>query len=332
MSLTFLDFCAGIGGGRLGLELNDFKCVGFSEIDKEAIRTYKSFFDTKNELELGDLTKLDSKNLPNFDLLISGFPCQTFSIVGKREGLKDSNKGQIIFHLSKILQEKQPKYFILENVKGLINHNKGATLRTILELLQSCNYNVSYKLLNSLDFNLPQSRERIYFVGIRKDLESRFYFDTQILQDSNFANIKDFLSPNNENLFRKNTESYNTFLRYIENKYNKNRVNLEQILSQDFLVIDTRQSDLRIYKNKIPTLRRDRQGLLYVYNKELYKLSGLEALKLQGFYKLDNLEQKIINLKTSDILRQCGNAMSVNVIESIAGNIFYTKNEKVANG
>ncbi|MWV61628.1 DNA (cytosine-5-)-methyltransferase [Helicobacter saguini] len=330
--MTFLDFCAGIGGGRLGLELNDFKCVGFSEIDKEAIRTYKSFFDTKNELELGDLTKLDSKNLPNFDLLISGFPCQTFSIVGKREGLKDSNKGQIIFHLSKILQEKQPKYFILENVKGLINHNKGATLRTILELLQSCNYNVSYKLLNSLDFNLPQSRERIYFVGIRKDLESRFYFDTQILQDSNFANIKDFLSPNNENLFRKNTESYNTFLRYIENKYNKNRVNLEQILSQDFLVIDTRQSDLRIYKNKIPTLRRDRQGLLYVYNKELYKLSGLEALKLQGFYKLDNLEQKIINLKTSDILRQCGNAMSVNVIESIAGNIFYTKNEKVANG
>lgn len=329
MALTFFDFCSGIGGGRLGLELNGFKCLGFSEIDKEAIITYKNFFDTTNELELGDLTKLDSKNLPNFDLLISGFPCQTFSIVGKREGLENANKGQIIFYLSKILKVKQPKYFILENVKGLINHNKGQTLKTIVDLLESCNYNVSYKLLNSLNFGLPQSRERVYFVGIRKDLEYRFYFN---MQNSKISNLKNFLTPNNENLFIKNIESYNTFLRYIENKYNKNRVDLTQILSQDFLVVDTRQSDLRLYKNKIPTLRRDRQGLMYVYKNNLYKLSALEALKLQGFYKLDNLESKIINLKTSDILRQCGNAMSVNVIEYIAGNIFYSKDKKVANG
>ena len=94
-NLTFIDFCSGIGGGRLGLEQNGLKCIGFSEIDKEAIITYKRFFDTANGSEFGDLTKIEPSNLPNFDLLISGFPCQTFSIVGKRAGLDDEIKGQI---------------------------------------------------------------------------------------------------------------------------------------------------------------------------------------------------------------------------------------------
>ena len=86
--MTFIDFCSGIGGGRLGLELNGFKCLGFSEIDKAAIKTYKSFFNVNNEIEFGDLTHINPESLPNFDVLISGFPCQSFSIVGKREGLK----------------------------------------------------------------------------------------------------------------------------------------------------------------------------------------------------------------------------------------------------
>ncbi|RAX57719.1 DNA (cytosine-5-)-methyltransferase [Helicobacter monodelphidis] len=330
--MTFIDFCSGIGGGRLGLELNGFQCLGFSEIDKEAIKTYKSFFDTTNELELGDLTNINPYNLPDFDLLISGFPCQTFSIVGKREGLENLDKGQIIFYLSKILAIKQPSYFILENVKGLMSHNKGETLKIILELLESCGYNVSHQLLNTLDFDLPQSRERVYFVGIRKDLGIKFSFETKIFQDSKIQ-IKDFLNPSNENIFDNNVESYKTFLKYINNKYNINRINLDELLKYDFLIIDTRQSDLRIYKNKIPTLRRDRQGLLYVFNGVLYKLSALEALALQGFNKLPNLQNKIKNLKTSDILRQAGNAMSVNVIEDIASNILKMITKKdVPNG
>ncbi|HEF3568024.1 TPA: DNA (cytosine-5-)-methyltransferase, partial [Campylobacter upsaliensis] len=135
--MTFIDFCSGIGGGRLGLELCGFKCLGFSEIDKQAIKTYKAFFDTSNELELGDLTQINPQNLPNFDLLISGFPCQSFSIVGKREGLKNKEKGQIIFYLAEILRVKKPSFFILENVKGLLNHNKGQTLKEILKILKS---------------------------------------------------------------------------------------------------------------------------------------------------------------------------------------------------
>ncbi|MBC5857122.1 DNA (cytosine-5-)-methyltransferase [Campylobacter jejuni] len=311
--MKFIDFCSGIGGGRLGLEKAGFTCIAFSEIDKAAIKTYKRLFDTKNELELGDLTKINPEILPDFDLLISGFPCQSFSIVGKREGLDNKEKGQIIFYLADILKIKQPNFFILENVKGLLNHNKGQTFQKILELLKSLDYEVSTKLLNSLDFSLAQSRERVYFIGIKKSLNKIFKFD---FKEKKKPNIKDFLNPSDENILNKN--KYETFLRYLQNKYNKNRFSLEELLKNNFLILDTRQSDLRCYQDKIPTLRRDRQGILYVYNKNFYILSKIEALKLQGFGKINNLEDKIKNIKQSDILRQCGNAMSVNVIESIA--------------
>lgn len=319
--MTFIDFCSGIGGGRLGLELNGLKCLGFSEIDKEAIRTYKSFFDTQSEIEFGDLTKINPISLPNFDLLISGFPCQSFSIVGKREGLENKEKGQIIFYLAEILKAKKPQAFILENVKGLVNHNKGETLKEILRLLESCGYNVSFKVLNSLDFGLAHSRERIYFVGLKTNSKKSFSFEIKSDFVTKEARLQDFLKPQKENIFSTDSASYQTFLKFLENKYNRSKFNLQEILKQDFLVLDTRQSDLRLYKNKIPTLRRDRQGLFYVYQNNLYKLSALEALNLQGFNKIKNLNEKIENLKTSDILRQCGNAMSVNVIEYIANTL-----------
>lgn len=315
--LSFIDFCSGIGGGRLGLEQNGFRCIGFSEIDKEAIQTYQSLFDAKDP-NLGDLTQIYPEKLPNFDVMISGFPCQSFSIVGKREGLQNEEKGQIIYYLAKILRVKKPRFFILENVKGIINHDKGKTLKVVLEILEKCDYNVSYKVLNSYDFYLPQKRERVYFIGFRKDLNQSFDFSKiQPQCKQNITKIQDFLTPSDDNLFE-GTSSYETFLRYLNNKYNLNRFNLESLLQEDFLILDTRQSDLRIYKNATPTLRRDRQGILYVYNKKLYKLKSIEALRLQGFGIIKNLKEKIQPLKDADILRQCGNAMSVNVIDCLA--------------
>ena len=314
--MTFVDFCAGIGGGRLELTLNGFECLGFSEIDKEAIKTYKYFFDTSKELEFGDLTQLNPKSLPDFDLIISGFPCQSFSIVGKRAGLDDANKGQIIFHLAQILKTKQPKFFIFENVKGLINHDKGRTFKIINELLQQCGYAVQSKLLNTQNFDLPQMRERIYFVGFRKDLQIKADFFKPLTNGGGGCkSLKEFLNPSPENKF---DTANPTFIKYLNNKYNKNRIQLDEILKRDFLIIDTRQSDLRIYENKSPTLRRDRQGLLYSFKGEIYKLNALEALKLQGFGELENLKSKIKDLKSSDLLRQSGNAMSVNVIKALA--------------
>lgn len=323
--MTFLDFCSGIGGGRLGLERNGFKCLGFSEIDIEAIKTYKTFYDTTEELELGDLTKIVPELLPDFDLLISGFPCQSFSIVGKREGLNNTTKGQIIYYLANILKAKQPSYFILENVKGLINHDKGKTMRIILEILDQCGYNVSWQLINSLDYGLAQSRERVYFIGIRKDLGKKFYFEEKpLFQIQQVPNIKNFLFPSKTNVFDEHSEPYYCFLKYLQNKYNQKKhgnICISNYLTNDYLVLDTRQSDLRLYRNKIPTLRRDRQGIYYVFKGRLHRISGKEALYFQGFDKVPNLEEKIKHLRQSDILRQCGNAMSVNVIESLAKQI-----------
>lgn len=312
---TFMDFCSGIGGGRLGLEQNGFSCLGYSEIDKNAIHTYKSLYG--DELFLGDLTQIDMQSLPIFDLLISGFPCQTFSIVGKRCGLDDIDKGQIIFHLANIMSKKQPKYFILENVKGLINHDKGKTLETVLKLLNSIGYNVQYKLLNSMQFGVPQMRERVYFVGIKKELSTQNNFTFPKEQEQE-CDLSKFLCDDREDfIFKKNVKSYETFLRYLNNKYNKDKYSLEKILSEEFLVLDTRQSDLRLYRNKVPTIRRGRQGILYVKNGILRKLSGLEALLLQGFekkYAFDAIKHQT----NSHLLAQAGNAMTVHVIDAIA--------------
>ncbi len=170
------------------------------------------------------------------------------------------------------------------------------------------------KLLNTQNFDLPQMRERIYFVGFRKDLQIKADFFKPLTNEGYCKSLKEFLNPSPENKF---DTANPTFIKYLNNKYNKNRIQLDEILKRDFLIIDTRQSNLRIYENKCPTLRRDRQGLLYSFKGEIYKLNALEALKLQGFGELENLKSKIKDLKTSDILRQCGNAMSVNVIKAL---------------
>lgn len=323
--MTFIDFCAGIGGGRLGLELNGFQCIGYSEIDKNAVKTYKKLHNTENEINFGDITQINPVLLPNFDLLIAGFPCQTFSIVGKREGLKNNKEGQIIYYLADILRIKQPQYFILENVKGLVNHNSGKTFQEVLKLLEYAGYNVYFDVINSINF-LPHSRERIYFIGIKHNARIKYsYSELNNILFSNISkteyNLKTFLNPTEENLFTEASASYKTFLKYLNNNYNKGKFCINELLQKDYLIIDIRQSDLRLYENKVPTLRRNRQGILYVYKNQFYTLGALDALRLQGFDKINNLENKIIDLKKQDILKQCGNAMSVNVIENLAFNL-----------
>lgn len=323
--MTFIDFCAGIGGGRLGLELNGLQCIGYSEIDKEAIKTYQKLHDAEHEINFGDITQIQPVLLPDFDLLIAGFPCQTFSIVGKREGLNNQKEGQLIYYIADILKIKQPQYFILENVKGLVHHNNGKTLQEILKLLENTGYNVYFDVINSINF-LPQSRERIYFIGIRYDIQIQYSsFELNNVLFGTISSVeyhlKTFLNPTDENLFTDNSPSYKTFLKYLDNKYNEGKFSINELLQKDYLIIDTRQSDLRLYENRVPTLRRNRQGILYVYKNQFYTLSALEALRLQGFGKIKNLEHKIIGLKKQDILRQCGNAMSVNVIENLTYNL-----------
>lgn len=314
-NMKFIDLCAGVGAGRLGLEANGLKCIGYSEIDKDAEYTYRALHG--EEPALGDLTQINTETLPNFDFLIGGFPCQTFSIVGKRCGLEDDDRGQIIYHIARILKESSSSYFILENVKGLVNHDKGRTFEIVLNLLKDLDYEVHSSVLNSLDYGVPQMRERIYLVGIKKELvkkDKSFSFPEKTERDYNIAN---FLSDDrDEFIFDNSNKTYETFEKYLKNKYNYGKYNLTELLKEDYLVLDTRQSDLRIYKQKVPTLRRGRQGILYVKNGQLRKLSGYEAFLLQGFDK--DLALKASKEQTNGkLLAQAGNAMTINVIESL---------------
>ena len=316
--MKFIDFCAGIGGSRLGLEKLGMECLGFSEIDKNAENTYRHFFGN-NEINYGDLMKMNPFDLPNLDLLVAGFPCQAFSIVGQRKGLIDA-RGQIIFGLLKIMRAKKIKYFILENVKGLLSHKHGQTFKTILNLLDSEGYRVIVKTMDSSHYGLPHRRERVYFIGIRKDLIkniSDFYnYFHQYPKQMKMNNIRQYLIDEDNIAFKENQKkSYQTFLNYLKNKYNKGKISVSDLLKEEFLIVDTRQSDLRLYREKIPTLRTGRHGLLYVKKNKFRKLSGYESLLLQGFPK--QLAMKVKNkIPENQILSQSGNAMTVNVVEA----------------
>ena len=311
-NLKFVDFCAGIGAGRLGLQNLGLSCVGFSEIDKYAERTYREFFG-QEEKNHGDLMKINANDLPDFDLMIAGFPCQSFSVIGQRKGMND-HRGQIIYGLIKIMNAKNLPYFILENVKGLVNHDGGNTLKVILEELDKAGYKVYHRVLNSLDYGVPQMRERIYFVGIRKDLVNGNNFEWPKPVKS--PSVKEYLIDESEMEFNEKKRAYETFLKYLDNKYNKGLFKIENLLKEDYLVLDTRQSDLRLYRNKVPTLRTGRHGVLYVRGGKFRRLSGLESLLLQGFTK--NLSEKTKG-KIADVylLSQAGNAMTVSAIEAI---------------
>ena len=136
-------------------------CIGFSEIDKYAIQIYQKHFNHKN---YGDITKINEKELPEFDLIVGGFPCQSFSIAGKRGGFNDT-RGTMFFHIARILKAKQPRLLLLENVKGLLSHDEGRTFATIISTLDELGYDLQWQVLNSKNFGVPQNRERVFIIG-----------------------------------------------------------------------------------------------------------------------------------------------------------------------
>ena len=314
-TIKFIDFCAGIGGGRLGLENNGLVCVAHSEIDQDADTTYKCFYGN-NEPNIGDLMTADISSIPDFDLMIGGFPCQTFSIVGKREGF-DDERGQVIFGLMKILKEKNIPYFILENVKGFVNHDNGNSMKTVLSELDKIGYDVTWKVLNSFDFGVPQSRERVYLVGIRKDIKHiSMQWDFPVVSGLSLKDCLDGLHHGEPiSIYNKSWQGY------LNNNKNKGKFNEEELLNEDYLILDRRNTDFRIYRGKIPTLRRSNHGLFYVYEKQIYKLNGYQALLLQGFPKKFITKVQNANINPNKILAQCGNAMTVNVIDAICYNL-----------
>lgn len=159
--MTYLSLFSGIGGFERGIGRRA-QCIGYSEIDPYAISIYRSHF--PNHKLYGDVTKIKPEDLPDFDLLVGGFPCQAFSIAGNRRGFADS-RGTLIFQIARIVEYAKPRYLLLENVKGLLSHDKGKTFETIIRTLDELGYDVQWQVLDSKDFGLAQNRQRVYIVG-----------------------------------------------------------------------------------------------------------------------------------------------------------------------
>lgn len=168
--INFIDLFSGIGGFRLALERAGHTCVAFCEIDKFARQTYKANFNVKNEIEWHDITTITNKEIEDFEkknkiqILCGGFPCQTFSIAGKRRGFNEK-RGTMFFEIMRFARILRPKYIFLENVKGLLNHENGKSFQIILSTLDELGYDAEWQLLNSKNFGVPQNRERVFIIG-----------------------------------------------------------------------------------------------------------------------------------------------------------------------
>lgn len=319
-TFKFIDLFAGIGGFRLAMQNLGGKCVFTSEWDKEAQRTYKANF---GEVPFGDITKEQVKNyIPdNFDLLCAGFPCQAFSIAGKRGGFDDT-RGTLFFDVAEIIKKHKPKAIFLENVKGLRSHDKGKTLETILNVLRNdLNYFVPEpQVMNAKDFGVPQHRERIYIVGFRKDLNiSNFEYPKPTKKKATFLNVREKnVVPTRYYLSTQYVQTLVNHKARHEGKGNgfgyaiipddgiANAIVVGGMGRERNLIIDNRITDFT------PTTH-----IKGVVNREgIRKMTPREWARLQGFP--DNY---IIPVADASAYKQFGNSVAVPAIQATANKI-----------
>ncbi|MBO1105047.1 DNA (cytosine-5-)-methyltransferase [Enterococcus faecalis] len=210
--MKFLDLFAGIGGFRFGMESAGHECIGFCEIDKFARTSYKAIHDTTGEVKMHDITTISDefiRRIGSVDVICGGFPCQAFSIAGKRKGFEDT-RGTLFFEIARFASILRPRYLFLENVKGLLNHEGGATFETILRALDELGYDVEWQVLNSKDY-VPQNRERVFIIGHLRGERTRKVFP---IERKNGTTVKNNIKPiNNSKKTREllNFDSTNRF-------------------------------------------------------------------------------------------------------------------------
>jgi len=301
--MKFIDLFSGIGGFHLAaINLDEkSKCVFASEIDKYCIETYKSNF---NITPFGDITNIDAKIIPNHDILFAGFPCQSFSIAGKKEGFLDKTKGTLFFDILRVLKYKKPLYFILENVKNLKSHDGGTTIKVIEESLTSLGYYIDIKVLDATNFGLPQKRQRTIILGslikkiniIEKDKENTLV-------------IKDIMSRTNDPYY------------YIDKdiiwEKEDNKIDYKKPIRIGYFN-QGRQGERVYSSNGVGiTLTAQGGGLsgktgAFLFEDRIRKLLPRECARLQGFPE----DFKFIS-SVPQCYKQLGNAVPVNIIESI---------------
>jgi DNA (cytosine-5)-methyltransferase 1 len=316
---TFIDLFAGIGGFRIAMQNLGGKCVFSSEIDKYAKKTYDANF---GEIPFGDIKKIKEKDIPEHDILCAGFPCQSFSIAGKRKGFEDETRGTLFFDIARIIKEKRPKAFFLENVKGLTNHDKGRTLKTILKVLRDeLDYYVpNPQIINAKDFGVPQNRERIFIVGFRKDLKiNTFEYPKPLNKSVKFADIKEknpvsvkyYLSTTYLETLRKHKQRHadkgNGFgFEIINDDQCANAIVVGGMGRERNIVVDCRLTDF------IPVTKIKGE----VNREGLRRMTPREWARLQGFP-----DKFIIPVSDAQAYKQFGNSVAIPAIQATAKKI-----------
>lgn len=296
---TFVDLFAGIGGIRIPFTELGGKCVFSSEWDKAAQISYSYNF---GEVPFGDITKINSDSIPKHDVLLAGFPCQAFSIIGKMKGFADT-RGSMFFEVARILQHHQPKAILLENVKQLVSHDGGKTFKVILDTLAELGYSVKWKILNALDFGLPQKRERVIIVGFKSaaaceqfnfDFEPIAYNLASVLEDDKNVDSSLFASDMILDKRRKRVEGKNVFYPSVWHENKSGNISI------------------------LPYACALRTGASYNYLliNGYRRPSSRELLRFQGFP-----EKFKIEVSHQEIRRQTGNSVAVPMIRAVAKKI-----------
>jgi DNA (cytosine-5)-methyltransferase 1 len=341
--IKILDLFSGIGGFRLATEKAakklgvDYACVGHSEIDRNAIKTYKAnFLVSPEEKEIGNICKLGlesniKKQLSNFNILFAGFPCQPFSMMGSKGGFTDE-RGTLFFQIEKIIKAKQPELFILENVRGLRTHNNGETFNKIMHVLsKKLKYHVRVEIFNSEDFGVPQTRRRIYFIGCKdkklfeeidklklvnkksnkypttwhlldKKVEDKYYLSDKLL--------KTILSHGSGNYYSKSEINRIVARPLTASMHKMHRANQDNYYSDAFINGTYNKKTSSVIPTKIKKDERVR------------KITPKEAFRMQGFPDSFVKKAQKDNVSDTQLYRQAGNAITAKVAEAILEEIF----------
>ena len=300
---TFIDLFAGIGGIRIPFQELGGKCVFASEWDKFAQKTYHVNF---GDMPNGDITKITNDEIPDFDILLGGFPCQPFSQAGLKKGFSDT-RGTLFFEIERIIKDKRPKAFLLENVKQLRGHDKGRTLKIILEHLDALDYQVTYDVLRAADFGIPQNRERIYIVGFDRryyGLDDKYIFPFPKPTHQK-TRLGDILEDNVDEKYTISQKLYEGHIRRKAEHQKKGNGFGSSLFNADSEYTNTISA--RYYK--------DGSEILIDQGPDIppRKLTPRECARLQGFP-----ESFIIPVSDTQAYKQFGNSVAVPVIRAIA--------------
>lgn len=349
--MNHLELFAGIGGFRQALTLlsEDFcieqNTVGFSEIDENAVKSYKAIFDTTNEVEMGDIVAFNQDvnniiNLPSIDLLTGGFPCQAFSMMGKQKGFADM-RGNVFFQILEILKNKKPKYVLLENVRNLISHNKGETFEYILKSIKSCGYeNIYYDIFNTEDFGLAQKRNRVFIFATTENIEN-FSFKSKSISDL-FKNVIDNTSLSKQKstheILEKNVDEKYYLSETIKptilsdgtkNYRSKSQINpiIAKPLTATMVKLHRACQD-NYFSDGYIQASDPKKYLENSFSKEelckqrIRRITPKEAFLLQGFSEECFEKANISGISNAQLYKQAGNAVSVNTVYAIMYYLF----------